>query len=64
MPSNNFIIFTVLKQKNNVVHSHFSQGIHCKFDLYKGKTVKSLKLNPSMLKLTGIRKTGPDLKVI
>lgn len=40
---NNFIFFTVLKQtkNNNVVHSHFSQGILCKFDLYKGKTVKS-----------------------
>ena len=44
------------------MHSHFSQGILCKFDLYKGKTVKSLKLDPSMLKLTGNRKTGPDLK--
>lgn len=47
-----------------MVHSHFSQGILCKFDLYKGKTVKSLKLDPSMLKLTGNRKTGPDFKII
>lgn len=47
-----------------MVHSHFSQGILCKFDLYMGKTVKSLKLDPSMLKLTGNRKTGPDLKII
>lgn len=46
-----------------MVHSHFSQGILCKSDLYKGKTVKSLKLDPSMLKLRN-RKTGPDLKII
>lgn len=41
-----------------MVHSHFSQGILFKFELYKGKTVKSLKLDPSMLKLSGNRKFG------
>lgn len=40
----------------------FSKGFFASL-IYKDKTMKSLKLDPSKLKLTGNRKTGPDLTI-
>lgn len=56
------LFYTVLKQKIMWCIHIFSKGFFASL-IYKDKTVKSLKPDPSKLKLTASGKTGPDITI-